>query len=119
MSDLPRHPDDVPAFMEGLEFGGAPVGVPPVVEAAATRAGHTYIVSMVRADRTYWMQAQALLDWAFALPASSTPVGQLVGPAAATSAPLPKGEEARLAVVGGGHSRGTPAPCRQPRSPPP
>ncbi|MGB9376670.1 MAG: serine hydrolase, partial [Mycobacteriales bacterium] len=47
---------------------------------AATRGGRTYIVSMVRADRTYGKQAEALLDWAFALPAGSKPVGKLVEP---------------------------------------
>ncbi len=47
---------------------------------AATRGGHTYIVTVVRADRTYWQQAAALLDWAFALPPDAQPVGRLVDP---------------------------------------
>lgn len=66
--------------------------------AAASRGGRTYLVSMVRADRTYWMQARALLDWAFALPAGSEPVGQLVAPVISAppphASPLPEGAAA-------------------------
>lgn len=51
---------------------------------AATRRGHTYLVTLVRTDRTYWQQAAALLDWAFALPPDATPVGRLVDPLPST-----------------------------------
>ncbi|MDP9240870.1 MAG: D-alanyl-D-alanine carboxypeptidase [Actinomycetota bacterium] len=71
---------------------------------AATRGGHTYIVTLVRADRTYWQQAAALLDWAFALPATAQPVGELVDPvklgAEAHASPQPP-PQAHLAAGSG------------------
>jgi serine-type D-Ala-D-Ala carboxypeptidase (penicillin-binding protein 5/6) len=48
---------------------------------AATRGGHTLVVSMMRTDPRYWPEAAALLDWGFAAKrAGVTPIGQLVEP---------------------------------------
>lgn len=70
---------------------------------AAARGGHTYLVTLVRADRTYWKQAAALLDWAFALPAGLTPVGRLVDPAVTARArPSPPAGLSRQLAAGHG-----------------
>ncbi|MDT7578951.1 MAG: hypothetical protein QOK35_211 [Pseudonocardiales bacterium] len=48
---------------------------------AAERNGRRLVVSVVRAENTpvvNWRQAAALLDWGFALPAGTAPVGTLV-----------------------------------------
>jgi D-alanyl-D-alanine carboxypeptidase (penicillin-binding protein 5/6) len=48
---------------------------------AATRGGHTLVVTLMRANPRYWPEAAALLDWGFAAKqAGSEPVGQLVDP---------------------------------------
>jgi D-alanyl-D-alanine carboxypeptidase (penicillin-binding protein 5/6) len=50
---------------------------------AATRGGKTYIVTQMASPRGSWRPTAALLDWAFANGASTTPIGQLVEPGAA------------------------------------
>lgn len=48
---------------------------------AATRGGHTLVVTLMRTDPRYWPEAASLLDWGFAAErAGVTPVGQLVDP---------------------------------------
>jgi D-alanyl-D-alanine carboxypeptidase (penicillin-binding protein 5/6) len=48
---------------------------------AATRGGHTLIVSLMRTNPRYWPEAAALLTWGFkAKAAGIAPVGQLVDP---------------------------------------
>lgn len=48
---------------------------------AATRGGHTLIVTLLRTNPRYWPEAAALLDWGFkATAAGAQPVGQLVDP---------------------------------------
>ncbi len=47
---------------------------------AARRNGRTLVVSVLGADRTYGTQVTALLDWAFAQPATIRPVGELARP---------------------------------------
>jgi serine-type D-Ala-D-Ala carboxypeptidase (penicillin-binding protein 5/6) len=57
---------------------------------AAQRNGRRLVVSVVRAENTpvvNWRQAAALLDYGFALPAGTPPVGTLVD----TAPPLPAG----------------------------
>jgi D-alanyl-D-alanine carboxypeptidase (penicillin-binding protein 5/6) len=52
---------------------------------AATRGGHTLLVTLMRTDPRYWPEAAALLDWGFkATAAGVTPIGQL-----ADAAPRP------------------------------
>ena len=59
----------------------------------AERNGRRLVVTMMNGNhvpRRQWMQAASLLDWGFALPATTPPVGQLVGSLAeATGAPSP------------------------------
>jgi len=48
---------------------------------AATRGGHTIIVTLMHAPPNFWPQAKALLDWGFAARGQVEAVGSLVGPA--------------------------------------
>jgi D-alanyl-D-alanine carboxypeptidase (penicillin-binding protein 5/6) len=55
---------------------------------AATRGGHTIIITLMHDQPSFWAEARALLTWGFAARDKVTPVGQLVDPAqpaAATS----------------------------------
>jgi len=79
---------------------------------AATRAGRTYLVSMVLTDRTYWMQARALLDWAFALPADSEPVGRLTA-TVVPGAPAPGAGAPRAAAGLAGQQPADRSPWRE------
>ena len=47
---------------------------------AATRGGHTIIVTLMNAPPDFWPQAKALLAWGFAARANVEPVGTLVDP---------------------------------------
>ncbi|MDP9181509.1 MAG: serine hydrolase [Actinomycetota bacterium] len=48
---------------------------------AATRDGHTLIVTLMKTNPRYWPEAASLLNWGFkAKAAGTTPVGQLVDP---------------------------------------
>ena len=48
---------------------------------AATRGGHTLVVTLMRTNPRYWPEAAALLDWGFAAErAGVEPVGKLVDP---------------------------------------
>ncbi|MGZ6826286.1 MAG: D-alanyl-D-alanine carboxypeptidase family protein [Mycobacteriales bacterium] len=48
---------------------------------AATRGGHTLIVTLLRTNPRYWPEAASLLDWGFkATAAKVEPIGQLVDP---------------------------------------
>jgi D-alanyl-D-alanine carboxypeptidase (penicillin-binding protein 5/6) len=47
---------------------------------AATRGGHTIIVTLMNAPPNFWPQAKALLNWGFGALGHVTPVGTLVGP---------------------------------------
>jgi D-alanyl-D-alanine carboxypeptidase (penicillin-binding protein 5/6) len=59
----------------------------------AERNGRRLVVTMMNGNhvpRRQWMQAASLLDWGFALPATTPPVGRLVGSLAeATGLPSP------------------------------
>jgi D-alanyl-D-alanine carboxypeptidase (penicillin-binding protein 5/6) len=59
----------------------------------AERNGRRLVVTMMNGNhvpRRQWMQAASLLDWGFALPATTLPVGRLVGSLAeATGLPSP------------------------------
>jgi D-alanyl-D-alanine carboxypeptidase (penicillin-binding protein 5/6) len=53
---------------------------------AATRNGHTIIVSLMRDVPNFWPEAKLLLNWGFAAEATAAPVGTLVQPLVAVSA---------------------------------
>jgi D-alanyl-D-alanine carboxypeptidase (penicillin-binding protein 5/6) len=53
--------------------GGSYVG-------SATRGGHSYLVTVLRAEGNTWHLAKDLLDWAFTAAPRTTPVGRLVAP---------------------------------------
>jgi D-alanyl-D-alanine carboxypeptidase (penicillin-binding protein 5/6) len=65
---------------------------------AATRDGHTLIVTLLRANPAVQTEAMRLLDWGFAATAAGVqPVGQLVGP---VEPPKPTQEAAAVPVTG-------------------
>ncbi|HET6908192.1 MAG TPA: serine hydrolase [Mycobacteriales bacterium] len=47
---------------------------------AATRGGHTIIITLMKAPPDFWPEARALLNWGFAAEGRVTQVGTLVGP---------------------------------------
>ena len=53
---------------------------------AATRGGHTLIVTLLHAQPYFWNEARALLNWGFAARGHVEPVGQLVDPSDGTQA---------------------------------
>ncbi len=55
---------------------------------AATRNGHTIIVSVMRDQANFWPEVQSMLNWGFAADGIAIPVGQLVGPIEPTPTPL-------------------------------
>jgi D-alanyl-D-alanine carboxypeptidase (penicillin-binding protein 5/6) len=61
---------------------------------AATRGGHTIIVSVMRDQANFWPEVQALLNWGFAADGLVTPVGELVGPVEPTPPALPSPTQA-------------------------
>ena len=56
-----------------VKAGGTYIG-------AATRGGHTIIVTLMHANPNFWPQAKQLLDWGFAADGKVVPVGTLVAP---------------------------------------
>ncbi|MFC5833112.1 D-alanyl-D-alanine carboxypeptidase family protein [Nonomuraea insulae] len=58
---------------------------------AATRGGHTIVVSIMRHEGGFWDEVASLMDWGFSVRGKAAPVGQLVDPipAAALAAPKP------------------------------
>jgi serine-type D-Ala-D-Ala carboxypeptidase (penicillin-binding protein 5/6) len=57
---------------------------------AATRGGHTIIISLMHAQSDFWGDARSLLNWGFAERAKVSPVGTLVDPIPPPPAPKPK-----------------------------
>ncbi|MEZ7129136.1 D-alanyl-D-alanine carboxypeptidase family protein [Nonomuraea sp. AD125B] len=47
---------------------------------AATRGGHTIVVSVMRHEGYFWEEVGELMDWGFSVRGKVTPVGQLVDP---------------------------------------
>lgn len=69
--------------------------------AAATRGGRRLIVTLMRGEQTpvsMASQAAALLDWGYALPAGTAPVGQLVDSAPAPPPPAAPPPQAQVAA---------------------
>jgi serine-type D-Ala-D-Ala carboxypeptidase (penicillin-binding protein 5/6) len=59
---------------------------------AATRGGHTIVVSIMRHEGYFWEEVSGLLDWGFSVRGKITPVGRLVDPLppVAQAAPQPQ-----------------------------
>ncbi|MFI6899993.1 D-alanyl-D-alanine carboxypeptidase family protein [Nonomuraea sp. NPDC050394] len=55
---------------------------------AASRDGHTIIVTIMRHEGYFWEEVEKLLDWGFAARGKVTPVGQLVDPLPAQADPV-------------------------------
>jgi D-alanyl-D-alanine carboxypeptidase (penicillin-binding protein 5/6) len=66
---------------------------------AATRNGHTIIVSVMRDQANFWPEVQALLDWGFAADGVATPVGELVGPYVPKPTPEPSPSQLAAAAA--------------------
>lgn len=56
---------------------------------AATRHGHTLIVTLLHTQPYFWNEARALLNWGFAAEGNVVPIGTLVDPVGASPAPAP------------------------------
>lgn len=71
---------------------------------AATRGGHTYVLTALRRTDGSWRPEAAMLDWAFAHGQQARPVGRLVHPgelaAAPTATPVPSGSTGETGAVG-------------------
>ncbi|MFV0532758.1 MAG: serine hydrolase [Cumulibacter sp.] len=97
LGKLPAQPPDYPQPLTYgnqnqlvLEYSGAIAGKNGFTDAArntfvaaAERGGRTLVVSLMRAEQTpqpTWMQAAALLDWAFDAPDSTSGAGRLITP---------------------------------------
>jgi D-alanyl-D-alanine carboxypeptidase (penicillin-binding protein 5/6) len=75
---------------------------------AATRGGHTIVVSLMHANPNFWPMARALLNWGFAADGRTTPVGQLVEPLQPGVTPPPSAPptpEQQLAAAHHQHGR--------------
>ena len=71
--------------------------------AAASRGGHTLVVTLFQIHEPTETAARALLDWGFASLAKVTPVGTLVGPKDTSSpAPSAAGTPSQAPAAGGG-----------------
>jgi D-alanyl-D-alanine carboxypeptidase (penicillin-binding protein 5/6) len=57
---------------------------------AATRNGHTIVISLMHAQSDFWPDARALLNWGFDERAKAAPVGTLVNPIPPPAKPTPK-----------------------------
>jgi serine-type D-Ala-D-Ala carboxypeptidase (penicillin-binding protein 5/6) len=74
---------------------------------AATRGGHTIIVTLMHANPNFWSQARELLDWGFAAEGKVVPVGTLVAPADPAAHHVVENVQARPVVAVARHE---PAP---------
>jgi len=72
---------------------------------AATRNGHTIIVTLMNARPDFWAQAKALLAWGFRARGLVQPVGTLVGPAIPSSEQHPV-HVRPVVAVGDTHHKG-------------
>src|SRR4051794_15446830 len=66
---------------------------------AATRGGHTIIVTMLHAQPYFWDDAKRLLNWGFAAEGKVEPVGTLVDPQQAQPAAATESQPSRTTVV--------------------
>lgn len=74
---------------------------------AATRGGHTLIVTLLHAQPYFWNEARDLLNWGFAARGHVTPIGQLVDPVdpsqATPAPPSAVGPQAHTVVLASDH----------------
>jgi D-alanyl-D-alanine carboxypeptidase (penicillin-binding protein 5/6) len=72
---------------------------------AATRHGHTIIVTLLHANPYFWPEAKSLLNWGFAAEGKVDPVGNLVGPqqAAPVADKTPAGPSKTTLVLSARH----------------
>ncbi|WP_043621131.1 D-alanyl-D-alanine carboxypeptidase family protein [Nonomuraea candida] len=56
---------------------------------AATRGGHTIVVSIMRHEGYFWEEVADLLNWGFSVRGKAAPVGRLVDPLPATAQAAP------------------------------
>jgi len=75
-----------------VKAGGTYVG-------AATRGGHTIIVTLMHANPNFWSQAKELLDWGFAAEGKVVPVGTLVAPVDPNARPVVEKVQAKPVVA--------------------
>jgi D-alanyl-D-alanine carboxypeptidase (penicillin-binding protein 5/6) len=82
---------------------------------AATRNGHTIVVTLMHANPYFWPEARSLLDWGFKAEGQVTPVGTLVDPQrpAPATAPAPKHESTSTTLVLSAHHGGGSVPAWQ------
>ena len=75
-----------------VKAGGTYIG-------AATRGGHTIIVTLMHANPNFWGQARQLLDWGFAAEGKVVPVGTLVAPVDPNAKPVVETVQAKPVVA--------------------
>lgn len=61
---------------------------------AATRGGHTIVVSIMRHEGGFWDEVTQLLDWGFSVRGRTAPVGRLVDPLPASALAAPQQQSA-------------------------
>ena len=83
---------------------------------AATRHGHTILVTLLHANPYFWPEAKSLLNWGFAAEGKVEPVGTLVGPQQpAPAEPVSKdnGSSSKTTLVLSAHHGGAAVPAWQ------
>ncbi|MEV0617279.1 D-alanyl-D-alanine carboxypeptidase [Nonomuraea sp. NPDC050404] len=68
---------------------------------AATRGGHTILVSIMRHEGFFWEEVSKLLDWGFSVRGKAAPVGQLVDPLPDTALAAPQQQPQQPAATPG------------------
>jgi serine-type D-Ala-D-Ala carboxypeptidase (penicillin-binding protein 5/6) len=68
---------------------------------AATRHGHTIVITLMHANPYFWPEAKSLLDWGFKAEGKVEPIGTLVDPqqAAPVTAKAPKSDTSSTTLV--------------------
>jgi D-alanyl-D-alanine carboxypeptidase (penicillin-binding protein 5/6) len=82
---------------------------------AATRHGHTILVTLLHANPNFWPEARSLLDWGFAADGNVEPVGTLVDPQQAAPTPTTQQDQGptKTTLVLSAHRGSTPIPLWQ------
>ncbi|MGR6923918.1 D-alanyl-D-alanine carboxypeptidase family protein [[Actinomadura] parvosata] len=77
---------------------------------AATRGGHTIVVSIMRHEGGFWDEVTQLLDWGFSVRGKVTPVGRLVDPLPASALAAPGQQQPSIAPGASGAPNATASP---------
>ena len=83
---------------------------------AATRGGHTIVITLMHANPYFWPEAKSLLDWGFKAEGKVEPVGTLVDPqqpGTASAAQAPKHDSSSTTLVLSAHRGGGSVPVWQ------